>query len=176
MYRLLRHGLLAILGLSLGCGSPSTPTASSSEPIAARDARVSPAFSGTTATLRPGWNALGMRGLPLTTLSSSGIAGFAYWDGTVLDNPFKTGVPENLGGGAGPMSANGNVQLVSGTTRNADGSAGATFLAHYTRSSNSNVLEGLVSILPGAAISADGKLLSWTGTLTDGSTEVRSRY
>ena len=77
---------------------------------------------------------------------------------TFVDNPFRDGVPANSGGGAGPMSADGNIQLLRGQ----DLSSGTPFLAVYTRSSNSNVFQSSGPI-GNTAISAPGHFLAWTG-------------
>lgn len=100
-----RLSLAVLAGLALlspsGCGSggpgspPAAPTGvpnfkSETNPIAHATDSVS---------LQPGWNALGFRGLPVTAVNTTEVAGFAFFNGTAYETTSLTVEEINRGEG-----------------------------------------------------------------------------
>jgi len=82
-----------------GCGSGNSgPGEAAGEAVRPKEV-VGAAFTGATDNLQPGWNAVGLRGLPVTSIQGTNIAGFAYWDGTAYQTKSLTLEEVNANGG-----------------------------------------------------------------------------
>lgn len=86
----------ALLMVLSGCGSsPTTESVVSSAPARARVT----AADGVTASLRPGWNAVGLQVQRVSAVTEGPTAGLAFWDGTSYQTRAVT--PETLNEGEG---------------------------------------------------------------------------
>lgn len=91
--------MVALVGFAAaGCGSGTAGSESAGSPLRSKEV-ANAAFTGVTDVLQPGWNAVGLRGLPVTSLSGTNIAGFAYWDGTAYQTKSLTVEEVNANGG-----------------------------------------------------------------------------
>ncbi len=95
---LMAGGALTLFVLAAGCGTSGESASAGPRGVSAKsDATAS--FSGATDILQPGWNAIGLRGLPVTAIQGTNIAGFAYWDGTAYQTKSLTLEEVNANGG-----------------------------------------------------------------------------